>query len=77
MKHRTAVIVAALVLLICARMPAWSEAATRELPAMHASAPTAPREARITLDIEWEPAPDLRRWLDVVSGMGRELRTWL
>ncbi|MGN2253083.1 hypothetical protein ACFWZ4_06880 [Frateuria sp. GZRe12] len=76
MKHRTAVIVAALVLLVCARMPAWSEAAARELPAVRASMPTASVSASIKLDTEWELASDLRRRLEMVCGTGRELRTW-
>lgn len=76
MKHRTAVIVAALVLLICARMPAWSEAAARQLPAVRASLPTATGNASIKLDAEWELASNLGRKLEMVCGTGRELRTW-
>lgn len=77
MRHRTAVIVAALVLLVCARMPAWSEAAARELPAVRASLPAVPGAGQIGLDIEWGLASKLRRRLETVFGTGRELRTWL
>jgi hypothetical protein len=75
-KHRTAVIVAALVLLLCARMPGWSGAAAQELPPVRASMPVAPFAAQIRLDIEWGLASKLRRRLGTVCGTGRELRTW-
>lgn len=68
MKHRTAVIVAALVLLLCARMPAWSEAASRELPAVRAIVPAAPVGVQVGLGIEWELASKLRRRLEIVLG---------
>jgi hypothetical protein len=75
-KHRTAVIVAALVLLICARMPAWSDTAARRPPAVRASLPTAAGNVSTKLDAEWELASNLRRELEMVCGTGRELRTW-
>lgn len=76
MGHRTAVIVAALVLLACARMPAWSESAPRETERVPASR-VATGDGRIEVDIEWELAPTLGRWLEIIRGTGRELRTWL
>ncbi|MBP1474256.1 hypothetical protein J7I44_08090 [Frateuria sp. MAH-13] len=80
MGHRTAVIVAALVLLASARMPAWSESASalasreaKPVPASH----VATADGRTGMDIEWELAPTLGRWLEIIRGTGRELRTWL
>lgn len=70
MKHRTAVIVAALVLLVCARMPVWSEAASRELPAVRASMPVAPPAAQAGLDFQWELASHV--WRQPKLFVGRE-----
>ena len=76
MRHRTAVIVAALVLLVCARMPAWSAAASPEGAAPPAPL-AAPGDGRVEVDVEWELASKLGRWLEITFGKGRELRTWL
>ncbi|WP_440278871.1 hypothetical protein [Frateuria sp.] len=75
MGHRTAVIVAALVLLVCARMPAWSAAAAREAARVPAALVASGKRAGV--DVEWELAPKLGRWLEIIRGKGRELRTWL
>jgi hypothetical protein len=60
MRHRTAAIVAALVLLLCARMPAW--------PGANAHGPSpgatpAPACGQVRLHTDWESASVLRRWL--------------
>ena len=66
MSRRTAVIAAALLVLICARMPAWREAAAADTPSAQVQGDTGPAHDWGAARAAWQLAPALRRRLGMV-----------
>jgi hypothetical protein len=66
MSRRTAVIVAALLVLIGARMPAWREAAAADTAQAQAQGGNGPAQDGGDVRAAWQIAPVLRRRLGIV-----------
>ena len=76
MSRRTAAIVAALLMLICARMPAWRDAADTHAPAPTAPAGNDPARDWNVVRTAWQLAPVLPHRLGRILALERGSRTW-
>lgn len=76
MKRKT-VFVAGVLLLLGARLVAWPDTATIASAPSHLLALGNPAHDWISVRIEWQLDPALRRWLGLLLETGRELGIWL
>ena len=67
MSRRTATIAALLYTLLCVRLPAWqANAPAAATPPPHAVALGDPAQDWISVRIEWQLSPALRRWIGLL-----------